>query len=376
MKRRAPRGFTLVELLVVIAIIGILIALLLPALMQSRESARRAQCSHHLSQIGLAIASYESAYECLPVGTTNSTGPIQNQPPGEHVSWTVRLLPYLEQMTTYRAIDLSKSIYDPVNRPARCVQVALFSCPSSRNWSGGPSMLSVSDYAGCHHDLEQPIDTTNHGVLFLNTAVRLRDITDGSAQTIFVGEKIAEDDDNGVFDLGWASGTRATLRNTGTRLNANGFSRAAEPPEDWEALEDRMMRGEPIQREGMEFEIMPTDEEDGVKNEAEVSFEDEVQESEAIEESSPSDAATPQTPPEETPAPVVAPPQAVGPVDGAYPLQRGALWVGGFASEHHGGANMLFGDGSVRFLSEVIDLKVYRQLGHREDGLLLSERDY
>ena len=74
--------------------------------------------------------------------------------------------------------------------------------------------LPASNYAGCHHDVEAPIDADNHGVLFLNSHISGDDIPDGAAHTIFIGEKIVADD-----DLGWMSGTRATLRNTGLRIN-------------------------------------------------------------------------------------------------------------------------------------------------------------
>jgi hypothetical protein len=74
----------------------------------------------------------------------------------------------------------------------------------------------VGNYAACHHDVEAPIDQDNNGVMFLNSAVPIRDISDGTTHTIFVGEKAIEED-----DLGWMSGTRATLRNTGGNPNLN-----------------------------------------------------------------------------------------------------------------------------------------------------------
>ena len=97
MKRHHPTAFTLVELLVVIAIIGILVALLLPAIQASRESARRASCTNNMSQLILAVHDYEAAHEFYPAGTVNPTGPIQNLPNGHHISWIVRILPYIEE---------------------------------------------------------------------------------------------------------------------------------------------------------------------------------------------------------------------------------------------------------------------------------------
>ena len=101
-----PRGFTLIELLVVIAIIAILIALLLPAVQQAREAARRTQCKNNLMQLGIAFHNYDMAFEMLPPGCVNSTGPIHNIPEGYHMSWTVQILPMMEQQGLF-AISIS-----------------------------------------------------------------------------------------------------------------------------------------------------------------------------------------------------------------------------------------------------------------------------
>ena len=93
----ARRGFTLIELLVVIAIIAVLIALLLPAVQQAREAARRTHCKNNLAQIGLALHNYYDMWETLPPGTVNPEGPIRWEEQGYHFSWTVALLPMLDQ---------------------------------------------------------------------------------------------------------------------------------------------------------------------------------------------------------------------------------------------------------------------------------------
>src|SRR5687768_2745695 len=100
------RGFTLVELLVVIAIIGILIALLLPAVQAARESARRSQCTNNLKQIGIALHNYHDTNSVLPfAGASWPVGP--NQESTEH-SWVIRVLPFVEQRSLYSNLDLTK----------------------------------------------------------------------------------------------------------------------------------------------------------------------------------------------------------------------------------------------------------------------------
>lgn len=217
---RQPRGFTLIELLVVIAIIAVLIALLLPAVQQAREAARRTQCKNNLMQIVLALHNYEMAHECLPPGSVDPNRPIRNEAKGYHVGWMFQVLPYLEQWNTYEHFDLSVGVYDPKNADARGVPISVLLCPSNA-WIG-PSK-GVTTYAGCHHDTEAPIEIDNNGVLYLNSTVRYRDVRDGASNTIYVGEH------SDVDPLGWASGTRATLRNTGSLTGPSGFRPGAQP---------------------------------------------------------------------------------------------------------------------------------------------------
>ncbi len=212
-RKRDRVGFTLIELLVVIAIIAVLIALLLPAVQQAREAARRSQCKNNLMQISLAVQNYEAAHELLPPGVVNPDGPIKNEAKGYHFSWLVQILPYLDQNNVYRHLDFSVGVYDPKNKEARAVQMEVLQCPSD----GGSTKhdeAAQNSYVGCHNDVENPIDVNNTGVFFLNSSVRFEQITDGRSNTIFVGEKLREDG-----DLGWASGTSSTLRNTGTVIN-------------------------------------------------------------------------------------------------------------------------------------------------------------
>jgi prepilin-type N-terminal cleavage/methylation domain-containing protein len=205
---RNKRGFTLIELLVVIAIIAVLIALLLPAVQQAREAARRSSCKNNLMQLGLALHNYEMARECLPPGSVDPNRPIKNVAQGYHVGWIVQTLPYLDQGNTFKSFNFLLGVYDPANSAPRAVTMSVLNCPSNPGTrpTGG---IGGTTYAGVHHDIEAPIDIDNNGVLFLNSSIRYRDIEDGASNTIFAGEH------SDIDPLGWASGTRATLRNGG-----------------------------------------------------------------------------------------------------------------------------------------------------------------
>jgi len=327
-------AFTLVELLVVIAIIGVLVSLLLPAIQSAREAARRSGCTNNLMQLGMAIHAYESSHLVLPAGVINAAGPIRNEPVGQHIGWLVHLLPHLEEGVAYRHVDQQAGTYHKSNEAVRALRIAVFGCPSE---PGG----TASSYAGCHHDIEAPIDADNNGVFFLNSRLRMKDISDGAKYTIFVGEKRLEPN---IPDLGWMSGTRATLRNTGTPLNETGKEAKAKlgpfvvprpgTPDEW--MLDPNSATAVAQPESREDKSAvdpaePTNEKDAERK--------------------------------ETPA---APQAAVQPL----------LFVGGFGSPHLGGvAQFTFGDGSVRVLSDTISPGLLKQLGHRADGQLLKTQD-
>lgn len=217
-------AFTLVELFVVLLVIGVAIGFILPALLASREAGRRVQCLNNMRQIALALQNYHERYRVLPPGSVNSSAPVHHRRDGLHIGWCVQLLPYVEQSGVAMQVDTRSSVYDPVNATAAVISLNFLKCPSGRG-SATAAGLGVSSYAGCHHDVESPIDVNNHGVLYLNSRVRLEDVDDGTSTTLMLGEKRIE-----PSDLGWMSGTSATLRNTGTPINA------PLPPED----EDRV----------------------------------------------------------------------------------------------------------------------------------------
>lgn len=208
---RRPRGFTLVELMAVLAIIMMLIGLLMPAVVRARESARRLQCQNHLMQIGLALNNYANTHGVLPPGTSNATGPISSKEnvASYHMSWIVQILPFLEQSIAFQHIDFSSSIYSPENTPIRARVVTILLCPSDSGEKYGSTGAAITNYCGIHNDVEAPIDVNQNGVLFLNSAIRHDQITDGGSNMIFVGEVMSQ---RGT-ELGWMAGTRSSLRN-------------------------------------------------------------------------------------------------------------------------------------------------------------------
>ncbi len=120
------RGFTLVELLVVIAIIGILVALLLPAVQAAREAARRAQCQNNLKQLGLGLLNYHDSYKALPYGAPSQYNL------GIGGTWASKILPFIEEQNVHAQLDFKKSLSDPINRTAVTTVIATFVCPTDQ----------------------------------------------------------------------------------------------------------------------------------------------------------------------------------------------------------------------------------------------------
>lgn len=312
-RKYLPRsGFVLIELLAVLMIIMILIALLLPAVQQAREAARCTSCKNNLAQIGVALQNYQMAHLVLPPGTVNPKGPILNQPKGYHVGWAIQILPLLDEKAAFRSYDFKFGVYNSANRLTANYILRCFQCPSSAR--GG------FNYVGCHNDLKTPIDVDNHGVLFLNSSIREKDLKDGRSYTIFAGEAL-----DGGF-LGWTSGTSSTLRNMGIKINF------VDPNQSTFAQAYRY------------------------GNYGEYRFEEQADDMFDNLNSQPEDSNPEGT--EEPPSPED---------------QKLLLQAGGFSSAHTGGAHFCLGDGSARFISENTDFQILRNLANRHDGNLIGE---
>jgi prepilin-type N-terminal cleavage/methylation domain-containing protein/prepilin-type processing-associated H-X9-DG protein len=204
-------GFTLIELLVVIAIIAILIALLLPAVQQAREAARRIQCKNNLKQMGLALHNYADSNNCFPAGSFSN---------GPRLSWHVSILPFIDQAPLYNQVDFNQlnyshqsytDLFTPIRLPA-------WSCPSGtyvlsnnadptmqtahyygllgpKAAAGGPVAYTCTAVTAANQATECAVPATaahggysRHGILGRNTRNGFRDITDGTSNTFLVGE--------------------------------------------------------------------------------------------------------------------------------------------------------------------------------------------
>jgi prepilin-type N-terminal cleavage/methylation domain-containing protein len=390
MNRTLRRAFTLVELLVVIAIIGVLVSLLLPAIQAAREAARRSSCQNNIRQLIVALHGYESHYEHFPAGSTNDKGPVRNLPEGNHLSWITRILPEMGEPARALNMDFNVGAYHKNNNAMRQTRIPTLMCPSYPGQDG-----PITTYAGVHHHTEAPIDKDNLGILFLNSRVTFDELVDGAAYTLMVGEKhvIAPQ------DLGWMSGTPATLRNTGSPINGQlNFRRtnrmawdgvppwvesapdASDTTGEWTAADSDMTDDELY---GVVTEL-----EDGEKTDEESADDadkaDESPESPPVEEPAAEEAAAEEAPAEDAPAEEAAAddePAADGqtkkkrPVDpyiarGGNP--KAPLAVGGFGSPHPGGALFALADGSVRYFSDSISKSVLQKLGNRKDGKVVD----
>ena len=272
-KRRQLRAFTLVELLVVIAIIGVLVALLLPAVQAARESARRVSCLNGLRQLSLGLMNYESANNELTIALQFADGenPATTTKPG--ANWVIALLPYIEMGSLYDTFDLTKPISDPVNESARSQTLSVMLCPSDErnqepmnssgvpganvgdNWArgnyacnagNGPMIkpfpaskfpISGPDSAGWLSDLHR-------GVIGPNVGATFSSITDGLSNTMMLAEiraGLSEGDRRGTWALGSAGASVVVWHGYGGDANGPNacYSRADDVAGCLPELEDQ-----------------------------------------------------------------------------------------------------------------------------------------
>lgn len=246
-------GFTLVELLVVIAIIGILVALMLPAVQPAREAARRAQCENNIKNVSLAVLNYESARKTTPVGMTFH--PLLEAGLGTlarfEANWIINVLPYLEEQALYDSFDFKRPINDVENSRnyvAHGMSIPSLLCPSDSynrvyyqggvphrgNWArgnyagnaGGAYLLKgckTTEQCASSAESEGWKSNKRRGVMGPNVSVRLRQITDGTSKTILVGELragVTNKDARGIWAMGHAGASLVAMY--GSEGDANG----------------------------------------------------------------------------------------------------------------------------------------------------------
>ena len=211
-RNRDSRAFTLIELLVVIAIIAVLISLLLPAVQQAREAARRTQCKSNLKQIGLAIHNYEASSRCLPPGYISVPGSgtmdAVSGDWGTGWGWLTHLLPNIDQAPLYNSLNMNLSCWSPVNSTFVTTGINVYLCPTAVNPGATVNVEDVShktlivfgrtnyvhnvgwnDLWSGGASVAQDYGAAANGAMFRDSSVRFSDVIDGLSNTVFVGER-------------------------------------------------------------------------------------------------------------------------------------------------------------------------------------------
>jgi prepilin-type N-terminal cleavage/methylation domain-containing protein/prepilin-type processing-associated H-X9-DG protein len=352
MKTRSS-GFTLIELLVVIAIIGVLIALLLPAVQAAREAARRVQCTNNLKQFGLAAHNYHDVYLCLPFGKGRDYSAVLPAAP-MYARWSShsQILPYLEQKPLFDAINFAlppetpdigapgMGFMPPYLDPNRAnstfskVNISAFLCPSD-GFSGGvwPAGNSYAGNEGswlCDVSEQTPSmmvpGELPRGPFYNRSGVRIADLTDGTSQTAFVSE----------------------------RRRGRG---ASDPRTDMYQMPDAMSLDQTYQTcISLDLSMAMT-------------LTSSMGATWTIGDMTATTYNHVSVPNSRTCASMDPSMSMSGSmVDMAVQLPP--------SSYHPGGVNVLFGDGTVRFVKDTVALRVWRALGTRNGGEVVSSSDF
>jgi prepilin-type N-terminal cleavage/methylation domain-containing protein/prepilin-type processing-associated H-X9-DG protein len=235
------RAFSLVELLIVVAIVGILIALLLPAIQAAREAARRTHCTNNLKQIALATLNYTEAHgELPPSGIVEAKTlflgsreyPVFDQKSGNMFSWAVLILTHLEESNLYSQFDLTRSILDQPNEP-QAQQLEILMCPSDsargRFYADevhvAGKQFAKGNYAAYVSPFHGDLQLLYPGAL-ISTGQKLSRITDGTSKTVVFAEVRTIDnprDERGVWALPWNAASLLSLDMHHDSLSAGGI---------------------------------------------------------------------------------------------------------------------------------------------------------
>jgi prepilin-type N-terminal cleavage/methylation domain-containing protein/prepilin-type processing-associated H-X9-DG protein len=247
--RIPSRGFTLVELLVVVAIIGIFIALLLPAIQQAREAARRMHCTNNLKQLAVAVQSYVDSHKELPPSAIVDDAhhnyireyPVYDQRLGKMFGWAVILLPYIEESALYSQFDLSRTALEQSLEPQEQT-VPIYLCPSDmargRMYSDSQytagKRFAKGNYAAYVSPFHGDLQMVYPGAL-IATGQSLARVTDGTSKTAVFSEVRTLDhseDERGVWALGWNAASHLALDVHHDKQAAGGYFEEYWPDED------------------------------------------------------------------------------------------------------------------------------------------------